>query len=556
MATPTISVDSTGGSSDTTASGAGPATAISGSTGRTRNTAAQLRFGFFGATDDFSGVATDGSHALYMAISTAGARNFSSIAGMKNTRQTGSDAAITSATAILVVGSTTGWSVGDVIKVAGAGAAGADLYSTILTVDSGIQATLNDNAGTTVAAAAWENPKQATLSTSQGVNTGTTDTAWAIGGKRATIGGANSVKLIENNSGNGDAMPGWITEMKSGHSETIAATINCRRSGDTTSGPIVLRGVAAAATLPLLTFSNNGDAIVPRANYWQFQNFEFQNTNATKTASRAIANLGTNGILIRRVKVSHSTNKFWRGIDFYANTGGTATVVDCEVGYCASIGILGSKNDAANIGGVKIIGCYIHDCGGGGIQFTNVAWFSCSVINNIIYNNTGIGLSYDNSRTDALAGLSVVGNTISSNTSDGFRIVTANAAMIENTPIINNIFSSNGGYGINFNSGTFTDVFLTASNLLILGNNFYNNTSGKYNPSTISISLFETTTDPAFSNASGGDFSIGTNLKAKGYPLAGTQYVGTTSITYSYVDPGAAQRQESGSGATMFIPVE
>src|SRR5436309_2256872 len=89
MALPVILVDSASGS-DTTASGAGPGTSISGSTGRTRNTASQLQFGLFGATDDLSGVLTDGTHALYTAISTAGQRNFGAIASVKNTRQTGS----------------------------------------------------------------------------------------------------------------------------------------------------------------------------------------------------------------------------------------------------------------------------------------------------------------------------------------------------------------------------------------------------------------------------------------------------------------------------------
>lgn len=95
MATPTFRFNADTGS-DTAASGAGPATAQSGTKGRTRPTAAQVRVGFFeGSPPDLSGVVTDGSHGLYIGIATGGQRNFSSISAVKDTQQTGADAAIT-----------------------------------------------------------------------------------------------------------------------------------------------------------------------------------------------------------------------------------------------------------------------------------------------------------------------------------------------------------------------------------------------------------------------------------------------------------------------------
>ncbi len=74
-----------------------------------------------------------------------------------------------------------------------------------------------------------------------------TGKSWAIGGTRATVAGAVSLLLFDNNSAAGDAMPGWVVEMQSGHAETgLTATINLRRAGDTTSGPIILRGLPGA----------------------------------------------------------------------------------------------------------------------------------------------------------------------------------------------------------------------------------------------------------------------------------------------------------------------
>ena len=541
MAVPVISVDSTGGSSDTTASGAGPVTAISGSTGRTRNTASQLRFGMFGATDDFSGVATDGSAVLYFAVSTAGQRNFSSIAGTKNTSET-DVGSITSGAAILsAIVSTTGYSVGDVIKVTGAGAASADLYSTILTVDSATQVTLNDTAGTTVVLAVIVNPKQLTLTTGQGVNTGATNTAWAVGGKRATVAGTNSVKLLENNAGSGDAMPGWVIEMQSGHSETTATTITIRRAGDTTSGPITLRGVAGAATLPVITLSTNATAVNTSTEGKAIKDFEIRNSNATKTASVGI-NLQGGSTLVSGVKVSHSTNKFFNS---FVVSGAGGQVRDCEAGYCAGIGI--SLTDGQ---GHQIVNNFVHDCGATAGISSVAQNVGVRITGNICYSNTGDGIraSLDASYNRMLV---VSDNTCNANTGDGIEITSAVATVT--FAVENNILSNNGGYGLHCSAAA--DAALAFSGVLMLANQTYNNTSGAYKSTTAGYAYNtcpwaagDTGLDPTYTNAATGDFSIGTNLKAKGYPLAGSLYVGKTSTTYSYVDPGASQRQESAGG--------
>lgn len=524
MAFPLILVNSATGS-DTTASGAGPGTAISGSTGRTRNTAAQLVFGFFGATDDFSGVAVDGSATCYMAIATAAARNHSSIAAMKNTRQTGTDGAITTATAILVVGSTTGWSVGDVIKVTGAGAASADLYSTILTVDSGVQATLNDNAGTTVAGAAWENPKQATLTTSQGVNTGATNTAWAIGGTRASIAGTNSKKLFDNNSAAGDAMPGWIVEMASGHSESISVELALRRAGDLTSGPIILRGVAGAATLPKIRATANTTGLGFRGSHQQFRNFEI--SAESSAVSRAVLTSTGTSHVCEALKLSRtSTNLFTTGIEIVQQ------VIGCEVAFCTT-GISSSVDNHSYLNN------YIHDCSGSGISASGFV----ATGNLITACADGIVSSITGNSNRALI---LVGNTINACTAAGIKLTGTLAT--GNTPFViaNNILSNNGTYGLHFSQAASTLAAVQAMGCQIKNNNTFNNTTAAYLPAGCGED--DPGLNPTFTNTGTGDYSIGTNLKAKGYPLGGTLPVGGTSATYSYVDIGAAQRQESAAG--------
>lgn len=510
---------------------------------RTRNTASQLRIGFFEASaPDLSGVLTDGTHVLYGGIATAGQRNFSSIAAVKNTQQTDTGA-VTSATATLIISNTTGYSVGDILKVAGAGAAGADLYSTILTVDSSIQLTLNDNAGTTAGAGAVTNPKQVTLTASQGVNTGATDTAWAIGGKRASIGGTTSVKLLENNGSNGDAMPGWTLEMQSGHIETIAATVTLRRNGTQAAGRIAIRGASGAVTPPIVTFSNNGICFRAFCDLIHFKDFELRNSNATKTASYAIyADGGTGGHLVENVRIDHSTNKFYVGIVLNKSAD---TVINCQIGNTASFGI----SIAAACFGQNVISNRIYSTGGNGIDISSTS-YGLKIIGNLITGCAGDGI-HNSDNTSNFPGFLIMGNTIDSCTSDGveFTVASSDLAIL---CVINNILSNNGGYGLNFSSGTVTsDYLLNGSLALILNNNTYNNTSGAYNPASVGTN--DPGLNPNFTNPGSVDYSIGTNLKAKGHPLGGTLYIGTTSSTYSYMDPGAAQRQEAGGGGNYVI---
>jgi hypothetical protein len=81
---PVILVDSGGGGSETTASGAGPATAL---TGTAATTGASGLVVTLDGSPDLSGVNTDGSHVLYYHDTTAGARRFAAI----NAKDDGAD---------------------------------------------------------------------------------------------------------------------------------------------------------------------------------------------------------------------------------------------------------------------------------------------------------------------------------------------------------------------------------------------------------------------------------------------------------------------------------
>ncbi len=469
---PTILIDSATGS-DTQASGAGPGTALFGTTDASTDGAGTTVT--LTAGTDLTGVATDGSHVIYLADTTAGHRRFAAIN-------------------------------------AKAGSGGAT----------------------------------PTVVVEQAFTINLTTKSWAIGGKRAALGSASSSLLYDNNTASGDAMPGWIMEFQSGHTETIAANANPRRAGDTTTGPIIIRGKAAAATRPVITFSNNGPGWTIRAAYWQFRAFEMQNSNATKTASIAFTTAGTNPLVIEDIKCKDSTNKFWK---FYVDSvpAGGYKIVSCEIGNTANSAI--HLSGGGTCGGVEIINNWIYNSGAAAILLAANNYFGAVIRGNIVYNTTGVGISYDNSRNDPAGSAIIEENTIDLSSSDGIQIVTASVQSITSLDIINNILSNNGQYGLNFAAAGHTDAQIAAYAPFIKGNNTYNNTSGAYHSNT---GTYTNTTcpwasgdlglNPTYTAASTGDYSI-TNaaLKSQGYPLGGTQRIGTGSTTYSYVTPGAAQ---------------
>lgn len=487
MALPTILVNSATGS-DTQASGAGPATALFGSTGVTA--ADGLTVNLIADAPDLSGVATDGSAVLFLADTNAGSRNFGKITAVNNTTK-------------------------------------------VVTVSDAFQGSDTD--------------------------------AWAIGGKRASIGGTTSVKLIENNAGNGDAMPGWIIEMESAHAETIAATLTIRRAGDTTSGPITLRGVSGAGTLPLLTFSNNGNALVGGVTGgWVLRDFGLRNSNATKTASVAITLSTTSATGLQYsftgIQIGHSTNKFWKGI-LTSGAGASMFFESCEVGYCANNGM-----EFGSTYGTELRNCWVHDSGAHGISYTATQGDRVLFYNNLINFNATDGM---NMAAAAGAGTSprsvrFLNNTVHGNGGDGLEIADPmNTTQCVGTWLANNIFTYNGGYGVNFSGSGMSNARATCQQTVIENNCFSNNTSG-----TISVLTIDTgtvTADPSgglatatkdYAGVTGGSsFAVGTQVQALGFPLAGTMPVGKYSSTYSYEDIGAAQRQEAGGGAPVPFPV-
>ena len=463
MAYPVILVDSATGS-DSLASGSGPSTAITGSNGSTSVDGLTVTLD---GSPSLSGVATDGSHVIFVGDATAGRRNFASITGKD-------DSAKTVTVAEAFTGSVTGLS-------------------------------------------------------------------WAIGGKRASIGSSSSKRLFDNNGAAGDAMPGWTVEMQSGHSETISATYDLRRAGTTTEGPITLRGASGAATLPLVTFSNNGNGFVPRGAGLRFVDFEVQNSNATKTSSVAIVSGSASVLVAERIKIADATNNFWKGV---VCSQPNWQIISCEIAETANLGV--------ELSGVNflVLNNYIHDCGDSGMSFS----VQGVVVGNIFARNAEKGMVSSLSGGSAQTCV-IAHNTFDDNVSSGAEFA-SDTVRAFGVNWINNIFSNNGGYGLNYSGASVTDILFLFHQTLLKGNNFYGNTSGATNPASITANEDSSSVNPDYTNASGGDFSVGTAIAGKGFPIGGVLPVGGYSETESYVDPGASQRQEAGGGGGSYSPID
>lgn len=451
MAYPTILFNN-GSGSDTLASGAGPATALTGTSASYSTTTVTLD-----GSPDLSGVATDSSHVLFLITSTG--RKFFKITATDNVAKT-----VT-------------------VHVAPTGTA--------------------------------------------------TGLSWAIGGKRKTIENTNSRLLFST-----DVMPGWAINLEDDQ-PAVTSSVACSIAGDTTDGPITLQGTGGRRLITSAT--NNVSPLSGGLGYWIVKNLKFTSSAATKTSSYGVLfNAdGTSGspAFFESCVFGDSTNKLQIGVTRNVTAQRTSVFTNCEFTSCISHGL---THTGGSNGGVCTIvnNCYIHDNGGSGVSYsfgvnTNV------FVNSVIANNAAKGIEIigpsNNSTRQYISNC-----TIHNNGSDGINI--NNSTNFIAATIVANMITKNGGYGINY-TGTGGD----ALKAVIDGNNYGNasdstaNTSGSVNGFTAGAN--DQTIAAGYTNAAGGDYSIPATLKAKGYPPSASP-IGINSATYSYMDPGAAQRQE------------
>jgi len=432
-----------GTGSDSSASGAGPSTALTGTAGTTDGAGTTVTLD---SGTDLTNVATDGSHVIYLVDPTAGHRNFAAINGK-------------------------------------AGSGGA---TPTVTVEQAFSATVGPF-------------------------------SWAIGGIRATIGSASSRLLFDNNTGNGDAMPGWTMQMQSGHTETTGR-IDIYR--DATAGAIQLKGDPLAVVMPVLTCNESGNPFfVLRAAGQRLMDFAAKNNQAANTCRFAVCQAVN---VLRGIVCADAAEPFQK----FAEIQVTGTVINgCDIGFLTDYGIYAQQP------GVSIIGNFIHDCGSFGVKFDDP--LSMNLSSNVIANNAGDGvIVVTNSSSNR--SIEIIQNTIDNNGGDGIDL---SSGLVAKANVVTNLITNNGGYGIRFN-GSETIATLRAQ-AIINSDNTFNNTSGATNLTGAIVN--DPGLDPEY--AGGGDYTpTNTSLQGVAFPASVNGFP-------NYAYPGAIQPQgSSGSG--------
>jgi parallel beta-helix repeat protein len=162
---------------------------------------------------------------------------------------------------------------------------------------------------------------------------------------------------------------------------------------------------------------------------------------------------------------------------------------------------------------------------------------------NIIDTCAGKGINDSGAPTTIGHAFIIDGNTIYGCGDSGLAVADADRRII----LTNNIFSENGNaageYNVEWVAGAAEYVGFHAWNVF-----YHSGGGGGANLSGLTVNAqvasSEFTTDPAFTNAAGGDFSIGSTSPAKAAGFPG-QFLGGS---LGYLDIGAVQRQEAGGG--------
>lgn len=334
--------------------------------------------------------------------------------------------------------------------------------------------------------------------------------SWAIGGKRASLTGGTSVRLCNNNAGNGDAMGGWVMQFASAHAESYSTNLDLYRSADVAVGPITIRGVAGYATRPVLTYTGSGFGIEGKTGVggWVLQAFGLRNTG---TGSHGMVLRGSStapaGYVLRDVKIYGTTN--WSTQALYLGDQCVMHLEGCEFTNAPY------SWDSSNETCVQMIGCHVHDMTSHGVRL--LAGHGL-LFGNLINANGGDGVRLGTS-SGSFRAWEIVGNTIDGNTSDGIEIDAAGIGDAGSL-ILNNILTRNGGYGVNYSSGTATAAWLTANLARVLNNTFGSggaaNTSGAIAPTGVAVD--SQTADPNYVGS--GDFTPqNTALKGTAFPV-------------------------------------
>jgi hypothetical protein len=342
------------------------------------------------------------------------------------------------------------------------------------------------------------------------------NSAWGIGGQ--------FVNAYARFTG---ALNGGWTAQYNNSPAALSGVFTMPRAGSATDGYITIKG--KAGTPPVLTM-NSTASIYGGSNFfgWRLENLELVQTGA----SGNIVAPGNGGRwLLDRLSITDGG-----GVGFLT-TGSNTIFVGCEFANLLGDGFSGSGAS------YFFHGCYIHDNGGIGIAATSAS-SQISLVNCIVESNTGKGIAFSSAAAgNTLIGF-LIGNTIYGNGDSGLEVTDTEPMMV----LFNNIFSQNGNAAGEYNveGAGALEVFGFHRNNVF----YHSGGGGGANLSNLTTNSTEVTTDPLFTDAANGDFSISSLSPAKAAGFPGSFPLDGLSV--GYLDIGAVQREEAGTSGGSF----
>lgn len=348
--------------------------------------------------------------------------------------------------------------------------------------------------------------------------TGVVSNAWKIGGRHLLTSARVEAAL----------RAGDVAIFNNSPAAANAVFWTFRNAGDSTSGFAKIKGKSGVTVTLNSTGTTNVIATNSLALCW-VENLTMDQDGA----SGDVCTITGVGNVVYNCKIVDGGG---RGI-IVQSTG--ARIIGCSITGVGSecINVFNSTSQAV------IYGNYIRSgAGTNGITVSGSSAHSI-VVNNIIAAQVGRGILFSGGPASPAFIHLIYGNTIYGCGNSGLEITDAN------TPItlMNNIFKDNGNAAGESNVEWVAGFGEAVS---FHGWNIFNNTSGADAPINFTLNAqvpgTELTTDPLFTNAAAGDFSLGSTSPAINAGFPGT-FPGSASV--GFLALGAAQ--PAGAGATF-----
>src|SRR3990167_5722561 len=239
---------------------------------------------------------------------------------------------------------------------------------------------------------------------------------------------------------------------------------------------------------------------------------------ASNAGSQGITSGGSSNHTIVGCRSSNNGGQGFRSV-----SASEVAYIGCEADTNASFGFYAGSNQ-------PLVGCYSHDNTGTGLSVDVVA--NVSAMFTIIETNAAHGITAT-TRLAKLINVTIDGNTGAS--TDGINLTTPTTG--GHAVMLNCICSNNGRDGVRATDGdsVYADY-----------NNYYGNAGTAR--TNFPAGAHDQAVDPQFTDRANGDFSIGANLKALGWPG-----LFPAGLSTGYLDIGAVQRQEPAGGGGLLV---